>query len=144
VGPNQSFEVSVSLFSDEPLSGLFVPLAFKTKGKVDIVCDSVILSDWVLNSNPDIPVANIDEMNSTVRIGAVWFKKELPAGKGNLAKIFFHTGPKWKKDQGIMIDTTVCYPPPGGARYHFVSVKGKETISFEPVFVKGRVGKLSK
>jgi len=139
VGPNQSFVVAVTAFSDELVAGINLPLTFHSKNNTDITCDSVKWSDWVMKAKPYLEVASVDTTNSKVRIGAVWFKKGLPPGNGTLAEMYFHTGPKWNKKKGLVIDTTVCYPPPSGAYFEFVEATKAKT--FKPVFVKGRIGK---
>lgn len=142
VGPNQSFVVAVTAFSDELVAAFLIPLTFYSKDNPDIACDSIKWSKWVLQAYPDLEATSIDTLNSKVRMGTFWFTKGLPPGKDTLAKIYFHTGPKWKKDKGLVIDTTVYYPPPIGAGFEFV--EAKKAKSFKPIFVKGYIGKVSK
>lgn len=142
VGPNQSFVIAVTAFTDELVGGISLPLIFSRDSKSGLFCDSIKWGKWILQTHPDIEATSIDTLNSKVRMGAVWFTKGLPPAKDTLAKIYFHTGPKWKKDKGVVIDTTACYPPPTGTRFHFV--EKDKAKGFKPVFVKGCIGKVSK
>lgn len=142
VGPNQSFVIAVTVFSDELVAAFQIPLTFYSKDNSDIACDSIKWGDWVLKANPYLEVTGIDTVNSKLRMGAVWVTKGLPPGHDTLARIYFQTGPKWKKGKDLVIDTTVCYPPPSGADLEFV--EATKAQSFKPVFVKGYIGPVSK
>ncbi len=146
VGSNQSFVVSVTAFTDRALRAFLIPLTFHSKDNPDIACDSIKWSKWVLEANPTIEGTSIDTVNSKLKMGAFWLDKGLPQGDETLARIYFHTGPKWKKGKGLVIDTTVYYPPSIGVSLEFVEEKEaeKEAQSFKPVFVKGYIGPVSK
>jgi len=138
LNPSQKVVVSVIAYTDELLGGVTIPLIFYDPDNTDILCDSIKWTSWVLNANPNIESRSIDTLNHKLLLGAVWFSGGLPARRDTLGKIYFHTGPNWKANKGVVIDSTTYYPPPTGTRFEFTDAA--TAIVFTPILSKGCLG----
>lgn len=106
--PNQQVVVEVSVFNDEDLGGLAVPLVFGYP-TLDAFCDSVSF----LGTRTEIAEyrgAAIDNANYKVVFYAVFVDSHLVAGDGIVANLYFTLGPGWDSTACVQIDTAL-YPP---------------------------------
>lgn len=106
--PNQQVVVEVTVFNDEDLGGLAVPLVFGYP-PLDAFCDSVSF----VGTRAEIGEyrgAAIDTANYKVVFYAVFIDSHLIAGDGPVARLHFTTGPGWDSTACVQIDTAF-YPP---------------------------------
>ena len=106
--PNQQVVVEVSVFNDEDLGGLAVPLVFGHP-PMDAFCDSVSF----VGTRAEIAEyrgAAIDTTNCQVVFYAVFVDSHLIAGDGPVANLHFTLGPGWDSTACVQIDTAF-YPP---------------------------------
>ena len=137
VAPSQNVVVKVIAYTDEILAGITIPLVFYDPDNTDIRCDSIKWTNWVLNANPSMESKSIDTANYKLLMGAVWFSGGLPAGRDTLAKIYFHTGPSWNANKGVVIDSTTYYTPESQTAFEFTD---QSANVFIPILNKGCLG----
>lgn len=138
LGPNQSVVVNVVAYTDELVAGISIPLIFYDPDNTDIVCDSIKWGSWVTDASPSMESGQIDTLNYKLAMQAVWFTGGLPSGHDILAKIYFHTGPDWQANKGVVIDSTTYYPPDIGIRFEFIDEATADV--FIPILSKGCLG----
>jgi hypothetical protein len=102
---------SVSVFNDEPLAAMTIPLKFGT-GTSPIHCDSVKFRRTRVEEF-DMKTSLVDTIGQTVLIGLVadmsGSKEPLAKGDGEVVRIYF-TFPQNSKFQDVFIDTTWIRP----------------------------------
>ncbi len=89
-------------YHDEPLSGIKIPLKYKTN-QTDILLDSVRLHPDILGA--DIFDTIIVRDTGKVTFFAVWFVDSLPAGIDTFFFMYFTPGPTWDPAVYTPIDT---------------------------------------
>ena len=104
--------VHVYLANDEPLAAYTVPLAFPDSiYDYDIICDSISFAGT--RTGPQVlgmyPV--VDNNRNILFIPVILFASQLDPGNGPIAKIYFSTGPNWKTEYPVSINSIVW---PGG------------------------------
>lgn len=106
--PGQQVVIEVSIYNDEALGGLVVPLVFG-QPTLDVVCDSVSFVGSRLEGVENLE-AFIDNANYKLLFYAIYISADLPAGDGMIATLYFTTGPNWDSTLCVHIDSTF-YPP---------------------------------
>lgn len=106
--PDQQVVVEVSVYNDEDLGGLAVPLTFGSP-PLDVVCDSVSFVGTRVESAEYLG-ASIDGLGYKLVFYAIFIDSNLTAGDGAVAILYFTTGPDWDSTLCVQIDTTF-YPP---------------------------------
>ncbi len=110
VSPGTSFSLTVSMFNDESIAGLAVPLYYS---KEHLVLDSVSFSGSVVR-NWGFRGATHDTTEATILIGAVAIGDApvLP-GRGKLAELYFRVRSNISADAITLIDS--AFVPPAGS-----------------------------
>ena len=125
---SEKAKLSVSLFNDEKLACINLPLRFGT-GKTPIVCDSVSFADTRVEYF-QLKLARIDTVNQTVLIGLFAYfsdpKPPLAEGDGEVANLYFTLTEQANLEE-IVIDTT--FIPPS----NILGVATPEVKQFTPV-----------
>jgi hypothetical protein len=132
VCPNSSFSIPVSLFNDEQLRGLTIPLKL-TGDLADFTCDSVIFNPY-RTTNLDFVSAYIDNENKSFLLGIVptldsnqvYFEP----GTGLLCEIFITVGDIWESEVETL--TTAQLPP-----FNTLKLVGDSITPFVPEFIPG-------
>jgi hypothetical protein len=106
--PGQQVVVGVSVYNDEALGGLVVPLVFGYPS-LDVVCDSVSFVGTRVEGAEYLGI-KIDTANYKLLFYAIWISSDLPVGDGIVANLYFTTGSNWDSTLCVRIDTTF-YPP---------------------------------
>ncbi len=106
--PDEQVVVSVTVYNDEDLGGLAVPLVFGRPG-LDVVCDSVSFVGTRVDY-ADYLGASVDTTNYKLVFYAVFIDSDLIAGDGAVANLHFTTGLGWDSTVCFQIDTTF-FPP---------------------------------
>ncbi len=106
--PEQQVVVEVTVYNDEDLGGLAVPLVFGYPS-LDVVCDSVSFVG-TRAEYAEYQGASIDTTNYKLVFYAVFIDSDLTSGDGVVANLYFTTGPNWDSTLCVEIDTTF-YPP---------------------------------
>lgn len=132
--PGQQVMVGVSVYNDEALGGLAIPLVFG-HSPLDIVCDSVGFLGTRLAGVDYVLAARIDTANYKLLFYAVYNDSNLAPGDGIVANLYFTTGPNWDSTLCLQIDTTF-YPPTTCLEYSPRS-SGR---ALHPEFNKGCLG----
>lgn len=149
------FTVRCSIFTDEVVGGLRIPISFYHSENCDIVVDSILFSDWVKDASPSMISDGIrndscynppgDTTAKSIYPGMVWYSTGdgLPAGRGVLFTIYFNGDwtmvPAWDTSKSIVLDTITRYPPITGARLEFTTPAPGPKI-FVPIFHYGVIG----
>lgn len=143
-GFGKDFAVKCSIYTDQGLAGIVIPLTFYHARNTDIFVDSVKWESWV----PAATMYGFGKHNSslgdtakTFQFGLVYFTDSIPPVRAFLCKVWFHTGkPYYVFDttKSIVLDTCTYFPPPTGASLEFVVAATATT--FMPVFVPGAIG----
>lgn len=137
--PDQQVVVGVSVYNDEDLGGLAVPLVFGYP-ELDVVCDSVSFVGTRVEYAEYLG-ASIDTANYKLVFYVVFIDSELTSGDGVVANLYFTTGPGWDSTLCVYIDTTF-YPPTtilefspraSGQALHPEFKKGCLGLGFPPV-----------
>jgi hypothetical protein len=135
VNPSQQVTVEVSVYNDEELGGIVVPLIFHNPDNSDVVCDSVHWSSRFWDNPASLYGASIDNINHKVAIYATWFSVPFDTGRGLLCTAYFTTGSSWDSDVGIILDSTF-YPPSNKLEY----VPIASGAAHYPIFLAGCLG----
>lgn len=106
--PDQQLVIQVTVYNDEDLGGLAVPLVFGYP-LLDVVCDSISLVGSRIE-HAEYLGASIDTANYTLVFYAVFIDSNLTAGDGMVATLYFTTGPTWDSTECLQIDTTLYSP----------------------------------
>jgi hypothetical protein len=130
VSPEQQVVIPVTIYNDEALGGIAVPLNFG-HAPFDVVCDSVSFADTRI-TDADIVGAIIDTANYKLVFYVIYLSTNLPAGDGIVANLFFTTGPNWDTTLCVQLDSTF-YPPTN--RLEFTPRATGQVL--RPKFIKG-------
>jgi hypothetical protein len=106
--PDQQVVLQVTVYNDEDLGGLAVPLMFGYPS-LDVVCDSISLVGSRIE-HAEYLGASIDTANYTLLFYAVFVDSNLIAGDGMVATLYFTTGPTWDSTECLQVDTTFYSP----------------------------------
>ncbi|NIM98439.1 MAG: hypothetical protein GTO24_10275 [candidate division Zixibacteria bacterium] len=106
--PQQQIVVQVSVYNDEDLGGVAIPLAFGSP-PLDVVCDSVSFAGTRVE-NAEYLGANMDALGYKLVFYAIFVDSNLTPGDGAVANLYFTAGPDWDSTLCVQIDTTF-YPP---------------------------------
>ena len=106
--PDQQVVLEVTVYNDEDLGGLAVPLVFGYPS-LDVVCDSISLVGSRIE-HAEYLGASIDTANYTLLFYAVFVDSNLTAGDGMVASLYFTTGPTWDSTECLLVDTTFYSP----------------------------------
>jgi hypothetical protein len=106
--PERQVIVEVSVYNDEVLGGLAVPLVFG-HSPMDVVCDSVSFVG-TRTENAEYQGSSIDTTDYQLVFYAIFVESDLFAGDGAVANLYFTTGPDWDSTQCLEIDTAF-FPP---------------------------------
>jgi hypothetical protein len=128
--PEQQVVVPVTIYNDEALGALAVPLTFG-HAPLDVVCDSVSFEGTRI-TDADIVGATIDTVNYKLVFYVVYFSTDLPAGDGIVANLFFTTGADWDTTLCVQLDSTF-YPPTN--RLELTPRASGQAL--RPIFIKG-------
>lgn len=108
IPPGQQVVIPVTVYNDEELGGLAVPLVFGHTS-YDVVCDSVSF-DGTRSAGADILGAKIDTANYRLIFYTIYYTSSLPPEDGVVANLFFTTGPNWDTTLCVQVDSTF-FPP---------------------------------
>ncbi len=106
--PEEQVVISVTVYNDEDLGGLAVPLVYGYPG-LDVVCDSISFAGTRVEQAEYRGVA-IDTADCKLVFYAVFTDSHLVAGDGVVASLYFTTGAGWDSTLCVKIDTAL-YPP---------------------------------
>lgn len=106
--PDQQLVLQVTVYNDEDLGGLAVPLVFGYPS-LDVVCDSVSFVGSRIE-HAEYLGASIDSANYSLVFYAIFIDSNLTSGDGLVANLYFTTGPDWDSTQCAQIDTTLYLP----------------------------------
>ena len=155
---NTQLVVEVTMFNDDSVAAVVVPLTFYDAENPDIVCDSASFAGGIadyfqfikiisINNDGQFPsfptrfvgIVAIPVIEDTLNPDTVivpWFgprdKREL------LAKIYFTTGPTWKEDRDVVLDT-IFWPP--SSEFQLCDA---EANTYIPVLINHREGLVAK
>jgi hypothetical protein len=131
--PNQQVVVEVSVYNDEELGGVAVPLMFGNPG-LDVACDSVSFVGTRVE-HAEYKGSSIDSLNYKLVFYAIFIDSSLIIGDGTVAYLYFTTGPNWDSTLCMHIDTAL-YPPT-----NILEFTPRETgQALYPQFQKGCLG----
>ena len=108
IPPGQQVVIPVTVYNDEELGGLAIPLVFG-HASYDIVCDSISF-DGTRSVGADLLGAKIDTANYRLIFYMIYYSTNLPPGDGIVANLFFTTGPNWDTTLCVQVDSTF-FPP---------------------------------
>ena len=54
LGWPKPFAIKCSVFTDEGLAGISIPISFYHSQNLDILVDTIFWSDWLINANPNL------------------------------------------------------------------------------------------
>jgi len=131
--PGQQVVVEVSVYNDEALGGIVVPLVFG-QPSLDVVCDSVSLAGTRIEG-AEILGTKIDTTNYKLLFYALFTSSDLSAGDGIVANLYFTTGPNWDSTLCVQIDSAF-YPPTTVLEFSPRS----SGLALHPKFKKGCLG----
>jgi hypothetical protein len=106
--PDQQLVLQVTVYNDEDLGGLAIPLVFGYPS-LDVVCDSISLVGSRIE-HAEYLGATIDTANYTLLLYAIFVDSNLTAGDGMVANLYFTTGPTWDSTECLQVDTTFYSP----------------------------------
>ncbi len=106
--PDQQVVLEVTVYNDEDLGGLAVPLIFG-HSPMDVVCDSVSFVG-TRSEYAEYQGSSIDTAGYQLVFYAIFVDSDLTAGDGAVANIYFTTGTDWDSTQCLEIDTAF-FPP---------------------------------
>lgn len=147
LGWPRQFAVKCSIFTDEELAGIAIPISFYHSQNLDILVDTMFWSEWVDDAKPDVEglqaqndsVASPDFIAKGFLGSAVWFRDSLPPSRDLLFTVYFNEDffsvINWDTTRGIVLDTLTFYP--GGMPLHFVTPSAE---IFVPIFKYGAIG----
>jgi len=141
------FTVVCSVWVDEVIWGISVPLVFYHSQNRDIICDSIVWGDSV-TSPPAVDGRRVENDSvptptKTVKlayVGGLWFTSALPQGsKQHLFTAYFngdHTQvPAWDTTKSIMLDSTTVQPG-----FSELILTDENTVTFYPIFHHAVIG----
>jgi hypothetical protein len=131
--PEQQVVVKVSVYNDEDLGGVAVPLVFGNPS-LDVVCDSVSFVGTRVEG-ADYLGANIDALNFRLVFYAIFIEEDLLAGDGPVAYVYLTTGADWDSTLCVHIDTS--FHPPTTVLEFTPRATGQ---ALHPEFQKGCLG----
>jgi hypothetical protein len=108
IQPGQQVVIPVTVYNDEELGGLAVPLMFG-HAPYDVVCDSISF-EGTRSEGADILGAKIDTANYRLIFYIIYYSTSLPPDDGIVANLFFTTGPNWDTTLCVQVDSTF-FPP---------------------------------
>ncbi|MCJ7508690.1 MAG: hypothetical protein MUO85_08185, partial [candidate division Zixibacteria bacterium] len=120
-GAGTQLVAEVTIYNDDTLGAVVVPLTFYNKNNPDLVCDSVSFIgsraadyfryfkdytvDWAGPGSHTVVVYVIPTFVGEIEEGEL-AHPIMPGEKRDLlAKIYFTTGPNWKSDVEVVLDT---------------------------------------
>jgi len=106
--PDQQLVIQVTVYNDEDLGGLAVPLVFGYP-PLDVVCDSISFVGSRIE-HAEYLGASIDSANYSLVFYAVFIDSNWTAGDGVVANLYFTTGPDWDSTECARIETTLYLP----------------------------------
>jgi hypothetical protein len=106
--PGEQVEIGVTVYNDEDLGGLAVPLVFGHP-TLDVVCDSIGFAGTRVE-HAEYRGAAIDTADYKLVFYVVFYDSHLVAGDGVVANMYFTTGPGWDSTLCVRIDTAF-HPP---------------------------------
>ncbi|KPL01182.1 MAG: hypothetical protein AMJ91_01100 [candidate division Zixibacteria bacterium SM23_73_3] len=106
--PEQQVVIGVSVYNDEDLGGVVIPLIFGYPW-LDVVCDSVSFVGTRIEDAEYLGVS-IDTANYKLLFYAAFIDSDLTSGDGVVANLYFTIGSNWDSTLCIRVDTTF-YPP---------------------------------
>lgn len=106
--PGEQVEIGITVYNDEDLGGLAVPLVFGYP-PLDVVCDSISFVG-ARAEHAEYRGAAIDSANYKLVFYVVFYDSHLVAGDGVVANMYFTTGPGWDSTLCVRIDTAF-HPP---------------------------------
>ena len=138
--------VEVRLKTPRDLTGLSIPLKFRSAEgdtALDINCDSIHWSDWVMDYPPITYTGQdtftyVDSTEKTIVTFAMWsglYNNYLHPGSGTIFTIYFTTGASWDTDVAVRIDTFSTMIPP--ISLYIVDIIPDNWI---PVYIPGFLG----
>lgn len=147
LGWPKQFAVKCSIFTDEGLAGMTIPISFYHSQNLDILVDTIIWSEWLIDAKPDIKVlrgqndsvASPDFTPKGFFGGVLWITDSLPPGRGVLFTVYFNQDflsvINWDTTRGIVLDTLTFYP--GNTDLQFLTSLAE---TFVPIFKYGAIG----
>ena len=137
VGPSTQVTVEVSLYNDENLGAIILPLTFSHPSN-QAICDSLHWGPRVTAKMPNMYAGQdtahyIDTTNFKVNVWAVWFT-EFPAGNGLIATLYFSIPSNWDSTVAVSIDSTWWPRNDIGV---YLTTASLPPVDFIPVFYKG-------
>lgn len=145
------FTVKCSVFTDEYLAGINIPISFYHSENRDILVDSIHWSDWVLDVSGGVlsiviqndSIAETPCSTKLFRVGAVWFSDSLPPGTGVLFTVYFNGDynlvPDWDTSKSIVLDSMTTRHPYPLEETH-LELMTTMAKTFTPVFHYGVIG----
>ncbi len=127
--PGQDVVVNVSVYNDELLGGLTVPLVWSSS---DITLDSVSFVGTRVEYVNNKPKTIYNATQKVVFGAVVFFEDYIPTGDGIVGKLYFHV-PGGIADQYVTIDSTTILP---AARLLLTKENGSGLM---PVMLSGRL-----
>ena len=113
VSKKSTFTANVTIWSDETLLGIAVPLTFDDPLNPDVVCDSISWSSTFWSTTPMFYDTKIDSINKKLVFYTVYMTYDAwPIGDNTIATLHFSTGPAWDASMAVIIDTA-CWGPQG-------------------------------
>jgi len=104
--------VHVYMTNDEPLAAYMIPLAFPDSiYDYDIICDSISFAGTRTGPQSLGLYPVVDNNRNILFIPVLLFASQLDQGNGPIAKIYFSTGPNWKAEYSVPINSIIW---PGG------------------------------
>jgi len=98
--------------NDEPLAAYMIPLAFPDSiYDYDIICDSISFAGTRTGPQSLGLYPVVDNNRNILFIPVLLFASQLDQGNGPIAKIYFSTGPNWKAEYSVPINSIIW---PGG------------------------------
>jgi hypothetical protein len=133
IQPGQQVVIPVTVYNDEELGGLAIPLVFG-RTSYDIVCDSISF-EGTRSVGADILGSKIDTTNYRLIFYALYYSSNLPPDDGIVANLFFTTGPNWDTALCVQVDSTF-FPPT--SRLEFTPRTSGQALY--PRLIKGSLG----
>ncbi len=106
--PGQQVVIPVTVYNDEALGGLVIPLVFG-HAPSDVVCDSISF-EGTRTMGADLVGTDIDTANYKLLFYVIYYSADLPSGDGIIANLFFTTGLNWDTTLCVQVDSNF-YPP---------------------------------
>jgi hypothetical protein len=104
--------VEIWLWNDKEYGGFTIPLVFYSPLNTDVVYDSVVWGDFLLDSNPTVLLDTVDNSIKKLNLTGVYMFTTYPVGDTLFATLYFTTGASWDSTVGVDIDSTYFGPNP--------------------------------